>query len=238
MVNQSYLYKLLIFFTEIGDVSKQKDMSGFYRHLYKTTVDLQTDVKKDSETIDKEKEENIILQSPNTVSKESHKDIVKSDEVESHKKQKRQYRKRTKSGSSKEEGEKTSSSSSSSDSSTSSSGSEEDTSKQTLIDRKDQSREKSPERKKLSLSHGKENREHLPKSVNEDCVENNKIIVANTINVKTQENEGKRQPNEINKILSDPVVSVNIWLKRTIGDHFDEALRRYLERKSKRQGSY
>ncbi|XP_073981420.1 nuclear speckle splicing regulatory protein 1-like [Rhodnius prolixus] len=93
---------------EIGDVTKQQDISGFYRHLYQTTVSPKEDSipkssDKESKTVEKELKEK---------SKECKKD--------------RHYRKRKNSESSADKDKDTEISSSSSSSSSSESGSEEE----------------------------------------------------------------------------------------------------------------
>ncbi|XP_046670370.1 nuclear speckle splicing regulatory protein 1 [Homalodisca vitripennis] len=218
---------------EIGDVSKQKDISGFYRHLYKTTVDVdQHQNKKDQDNkMELEEKVEIVKKSP---TKEINEDQF--NPLSSHKKQKRQYRKRTKSGSSREEGEKTTSSSSSS-SSTSSSDSDSERRSKSHKKRKEensQSKEKTPDKKKISTSQNRENIEVSQKSSNE--MKENRKPSSSLTNSSTLKDVtvNEIETDSINRTYEETKPTVNIWLKRTVGALFDDALQRYLERKSKR----
>lgn len=148
------------------------------------------------------------------------------------KKQKRQYRKRKRSASSREEGEKTSSSSYSSSSSSSESEEEpKERFKKTEIEKK---REKTPEKRKRSVSRGKENIESISKPV-EEATDSKKDKGESSL----ENDKVKNEPvPEIQSPLKEVKPTINIWQKRTVGAAFDEALKRYMERKSKRQGSY
>uniref|UniRef100_A0A224XJI5 Putative nuclear speckle splicing regulatory protein 1 n=1 Tax=Panstrongylus lignarius TaxID=156445 RepID=A0A224XJI5_9HEMI len=103
---------------EIGDVTKQQDISGFYRHLYQTTVSP----KEESTPKSSEKETKTAEKETKEKSKESKKD--------------RRYRKRKNSESSGDKDKDTEISSSSSSSSSSESGSEEKSSESETEDPK------------------------------------------------------------------------------------------------------
>uniref|UniRef100_A0A023F894 Putative nuclear speckle splicing regulatory protein 1 n=1 Tax=Triatoma infestans TaxID=30076 RepID=A0A023F894_TRIIF len=105
---------------EIGDVTKQQDISGFYRHLYQTTVSPKEE--STSKSSEKETKEKTIEKETKEKSKESKKD--------------RHYRKRKNSESSGDKDKDTEISSSSSSSSSSESGSEEKSSESETEDPK------------------------------------------------------------------------------------------------------
>lgn len=94
--------------SDIGDVAKQQDLSGFYRHLYQTTVGEEDskDKKKDTEhsSSDESKNKSIAKQSEGRSTDEpiKHKKSSKKGE-----KQSRSYRKRNRSESLDEETDKT-----------------------------------------------------------------------------------------------------------------------------------
>ncbi|XP_054272457.1 nuclear speckle splicing regulatory protein 1 [Macrosteles quadrilineatus] len=217
---------------EIGDVTKQADMSGFYRHLYRTTVEGEPkQEKKEDEEKVKEKSESPIKKSP--VKEKNEESFKQVDNT----KQKRQYRKRKRSTSSREEGEKTSSSSSDSPSSSSESETENEPKEVLKKAEPEKKKEKDhPTSRKQSETRDKENIE-VPTKVVEETIDSKKKKL-------TDEKEKTIDKSNSEALLVAPVVQKetkplkNIWQKRTVGAVFNDALQRYMERKSKRQGSY
>lgn len=196
-------------------------MSGFYRHLYRSTV--HEDQKSNQNTeISAESASKTTLCNIDAEQKE---DI---NQIQNIKKQ-RQYRKRTKSSSSKEEGEKTSSMSSSSENE-----SGEDHENIVL----------NPNIIERSISTMDENKvsRFIEKESTENAVNSNesnknmgnlKLDICFTYDKEESKGETKKESVTNNTFLK-PEPVLNIWLKRTIGPNFDEAFQRYLERKSKR----
>lgn len=212
---------IVFIFSEIGDVTKQKDLSGFYRHLYKSTVHEDPKNNQNSE-ISRDSDSKTVLCS---VDAEQNEDINQLQNI----KQQRQYRKRTKSSSSKEEGEKTSSMSSSSENE-----SGEDQKNQILNPNIIERNITTINEIKVSKFIEKENTKNATNS-NESSkkMENLNLDICFTCDNEESKGETKKESVTDNTFLKPEIIS-NIWLKRTIGSNFDEAFQRYLERKSKR----
>jgi coiled-coil domain-containing protein 55 len=180
---------------EIGDVTKQQDISGFYRHLYQTTLgDGKTDKNEAKDPLPKEEK--------TTPSR------LKGSKEE--KKESRHYRKRKNSVSSEDknkDADTDGSSSSSSSSSSSGSDSESD-------EKSSESETEVPKRKRNKESKS----QVLPEAV---TVQTEPAPVVEETRAVTTMTEPK-QPER------------SIWEKRTVGSHFDDALKRYYERKAVR----
>lgn len=198
------LEKRETYLENIGDVTKQQDLSGFYRHIYEQKMSLEVKVekkvddgKKDEETVDEEGKKDEEIKVPETSKKKN-------------------YRKRKSSADQKEESENEDKESAlvnpadkahlpcnldaDSDFSIDSSDSEDEAKKQTEI-----KREKSPEvDATVALQNGE------PEAVAEVKVE-------------------KEEPEE------PPKPKIDIWKKRTVGAAFDEALKKFYERKAERE---
>lgn len=201
---------------EIGDVTKQQDMGGFYRHLYQTTVNgpkegsPKTSVKEESDHLKKDSgsssrhshsksvsgsQEN----SPAKIIKEEKESSISSKKLDP-KKDSRQYRKRKDSESSTDKNKDADTDGASSSSSSSSSDSESADEKSSHSETEDPKR------------------------------------------IRAKEYSATEQPTPVETIpLIEPVNNLpppepqkSIWEKRTVGPVFDAALKRYLERKNAR----
>jgi coiled-coil domain-containing protein 55 len=215
----------------LGDVTKQRDMSGFYRHLYRQTVDrnnadlgIVPKVEKPKEKnnvdvkikYDIDKDDPIVSNSESEESSKSDieniKDTLASSTITRMKK-KRQYRKRAEEAS------------------------EPESENESAEDKKDTTEEKmlkETKDKKQKLLDNVENK------VNED---NSKPLKDNTLkeNIKNSEkptgdSTTDNGTTEIAEKKPKPEVKkkINIWAKRTVGQVFDDALQRYLIRKQER----
>ncbi|XP_014277994.1 nuclear speckle splicing regulatory protein 1 [Halyomorpha halys] len=194
---------------DICDVSKQQDISGFYRHLYQQTMNGPKDdspsknsVSKDeSDTPKKDSSHRQTHQSGNghnedNLSKNNFsKEDKKSDSKKVDLKKERQYRKRKESESSIERNKDSDGDSSSSSSSSGESDSEKSSHSETEDPKRIRSKEYSSTTELLTT-------EAIPIS----------------------------EP----VILPQSEPQRSIWEKRTVGHVFDAALKRYLERKSAR----
>ncbi|KAJ8736395.1 hypothetical protein PYW08_007051 [Mythimna loreyi] len=188
----------------IGDVTKQKDLGGFYRHLYEQKLGKDDEVVKQELPKDKEKVD---------VSKKTTSDLTDTQK-------KRNYRKRK-----------------SSEATPLSEGEIEDSdeeinrvnlddirmAKQHKLENIDADSdfsidESSDEEKKDKIEDIKP-----PKSNSEGSPEKDKKI-----------KHDKKETNENKEIIQEPKEKIDIWKKRTVGTVFDEALKRYYERKAAR----
>lgn len=197
-------------------------MSGFYRHLYRSSVHEDPKNNQNSE-ISAESDSKTVLCNIDAEHKE---DI---NQLQNFKQQQRQYRKRTKSSSSKEEGENTSSMSSSSENE-----SGEDHKNKNLNPSIIERSISKMDENKISRFIEKENTENVVNS-NESSKKMGNLKSDICLTYEKEESEGdKRKESVANNTFLKPEPVLNIWLKRTIGSNFDEAFQRYLERKSKR----
>ncbi|KAK3913709.1 Nuclear speckle splicing regulatory protein 1 [Frankliniella fusca] len=240
----------------IGDVTKQKDLTGFYRHLLRQTMgeslpgssEANNTGTTDSKEIQEDhaqnsKEENIVMK----------KDVQKKD---------RHYRKRRSSSSGSSDDETagnqkdknvdadsdftgSSSSSSESDSGATGSGSEEGE-----IVKKKKEAEKSEKKEKVL---GKKRKIEKADEKKKVLIETPSTIKEEPLSPKDEEQgkEGNGEENVDDKVVdavkqeadsdsvSDKVEKeikpkIDIWAKRTVGEAFDDAVRRYYERKAAR----
>lgn len=203
----------------IGDVTKQQDMSGFYRHLYEQTVDNKGEVNEDEsnkieESKAKENDEESSTSSANE-KKENTTDEIPRTIVKS--KKPRQYRQRA--------------------IETYDSDSETETNKEEL--KQDQnivsSMDKSTDKSEV----------HEPEKKKQKLDKNDMNIVENVIDVKDRDSNVKEISEDSEKTDSEDKVESekkpvekkdrsSIWIKRTVGPLFEEALQRYYARKARR----
>lgn len=214
-------------------------MSGFYRHIYRSTFDPE------NKTDNTKEEVAIVKDEPKETTEKTTTDDIQKENVkllDNSVKQKRHYRRRKGSRSSKEEGEKTSSSSADSSSSSSSSQSESEEEPPPSKVKKIEKEESKPkpdkvleDKKKTISSHDKENEKV---KINSDDLKSdvNDKKIKPLPEIKTVKVDSNKPAT--NNEIKESKVTINIWLKRTVGIVFDDALQRYLERKSNRIGSY
>lgn len=213
----------------IGDVTKQQDMSGFYRHLYEQTTDYKSEINEDksnnpeernAEQKEKtnstdgtnEKKENTIANKMPNATDEIPRAVIKS-------KKSRQYRQRA--------------------IETYESDSETETSKEELKQDQNIVPSGSKDTKKSEIHEPEEKKQKLDK--------NNMNTVENIIDVKNKDSNVKdlNIPQDSKKIDSENEVEnekkpvekkdrSSIWIKRTVGPLFEEVLQRYYARKAKR----
>lgn len=194
----------------IGDVRKQGNLDGFYRHLYDQKVLYEDKVK--TETDIKTEHESDDAKSPKS-------EPVDLNLKEKHSPKKRKYRRRGSSSESEPETptvepEKTlqhlpSNIDADSDFSIDSSDSEEDKAKKAKTQE-----EKAPEEQK----------------------DTNEVNVSES---KDKEPEVKVEEVVEEKPKEEEKPKIDIWKKRTVGEVYDEALKRYFERKALREaGTY
>lgn len=190
---------------DINDVTKQKDMGSFYRHLYKAELC---------------KDEN------NDEVKDVDKPIKKSDPN-------RQYRKRASSNSSNDSDNKNYDDKDTDISDSDSSGG--NTPKHRKLEEQDDEesedgeiieRPKISSEKKASLVM-KKSKENIEEKVSNDKLELNETTDDETSKSSKTKKNGIDKPKEV-------VPKINIWKKRTVGDIFEMARQRYFERKMKK----
>ncbi|KYN37344.1 Coiled-coil domain-containing protein 55 [Trachymyrmex septentrionalis] len=209
----------------IGDVTKQQDMSGFYRHLYEQTVDYKGETNEDESSKAKESAEqregktstsstngeNATTNKRTNETEEKQKSITKT-------KKSRQYRQRV--------------------IETYESDSETETSKKELkkdetvvlpVDKEDRVEVQEPEEKKQRLDKKDVNTvENITNIKDKDKnVKDPEIPQNNNVTPESEEIENKEKTVEKKDRSS-------IWEKRTVGPVFEAALQRYYARKAKR----
>lgn len=201
----------------IGDVTKQKDLDGFYRHLYEQKLGTkQDDVPKPQESSAPQQQEE--------TSEASYKPI-KSGKT-------RAYRKRRSSGEEQEEKDESQPSKKShiqsnldadSDFSIDSSSDDEDSEKkkQNKVPESVQIKEEPLEKENNPVM------EVVAPVVEKKEIKPEVLKKEAEIKEEKQEEESSAKP-KIDKTL--------IWKKRTVGDAFDAALQRYFQRKASRNG--
>lgn len=199
----------------IGDVTKQQDLSGFYRHIYEQKIGEEKEVPKKPEEPEVKTDQK--SDKKERQSKESSKEDSK----------KKNYRKRKSSGEKDEKSDDENETSKdkknhlqsnldadsdfSIDSSSSGSDSEDD---------KEKSANGDDVKKETPDSDGEKKPEQNGKNGKGDDSDDDKK--------NTDETEEKPPPPE-------PKVKIDIWKKRTVGDVFDQAQQRYYERKALRE---
>lgn len=210
----------------IGDVTKQQDMSGFYRHLYEQTVDYKGEANEDEGSKAKEEstEQRERKTSTGSTDGESVTASKRTNEIEERQKaitkskKSRQYRQRA--------------------IETYESDSETETSKEEL--KKDQTVvlpvDKDAERSVIPVEEPEEKKQKLDKSC-ANTVEN--VVDTKDTSVKETEipQDNVIPENEKVENMEKPVEKKDrssIWKKRTVGPVFEAALQRYYARKAQR----
>lgn len=190
---------------DINDVTKQKDMGSFYRHLYKAELC---------------KDEN------NDKVKDVEKPIKKSDPN-------RQYRKRASSNSSNDSDNKNYDDKDTDISDSDSSGGNTPKHRK-LEDQDDEESEDGEiiERPKISSekkasSIMEKSKENIEEKASNDKPELNETTDEETSKSSKTKKNGIDKPKEV-------MPKINIWKKRTVGDIFEMARQRYFERKMKK----
>lgn len=213
---------------QIGDVTKQKDLGGFYRHLYEQK--LGTDASKPT-TTDNEKQDKTKV--------EKNKHIVKDEKTKIN----RNYRKRklsTEDNADMSDGEIVS------DEEINRLNFEimkaaKNNRKDVNIDADSDFSVNDPSDDDDDENHKETPVENSPKpkvaledKVNEKVKED--IETKNNVNIKSDNEMKSKNNTEKKEIESPPKLKVDIWKKRTVGVVFEEALKRYYERKASRSG--
>jgi len=214
---------------EILDVTKQKDMSGFYRHLYRQTMGeekgqkVKPEIKEEIKTEIKEE----IEETERSVEDKSVRMIQKTKPKE------RSYRQRRDSEpiEEKSENESNSNSSDSSDEERLDEKAKETTEADRIekerIRREELRKQKEKrERRKKRIEAGRDTSSEEEESENEE----------NPSNISNNgKDSAKTESNKENSVPSQPKKpKVDIWKKVTVGQVFEDALERYLMRKSER----
>lgn len=209
----------------IGDVTKQQDMSGFYRHLYEQTVDYKGDANEDGNGEAKEStEQRKRKTSTNSVNEENATTNKRTNETEERQraipksKKSRQYRQRA-----------IETYESDSETETSKDESKKD---QTVVSpvtkETDRAEEQGPEEKKQKLEKSPVNMvENIVDTKDKDMSVKDAEIPQDNVTLENEEIETKEKP-VVKKDRS------SIWEKRTVGPVFEAALQRYYARKAKR----
>lgn len=207
----------------IGDVTKQQDISGFYRHLYEQTVDYKSETNEDKDN--KTEERNVEQRENSTNSTNEKKENTTPDKMEKatdeipktniKSKKSRQYRQRA--------------------IETYESDSETETNKE---ESKDQNivLSMNKDTDKLEIHEPEEKKQKLDKdNMNTDENIDIKNKDSDIKDLKTsQDNKNIDSENEVEKKSVEKKDRSSIWIKRTVGPLFEEALQRYYARKAKR----
>ncbi|XP_015191370.1 PREDICTED: nuclear speckle splicing regulatory protein 1 [Polistes dominula] len=209
----------------IGDVTKQQDMSGFYRHLYKQTIESTEETEKTSE---KNRSDDVALEVKNNNDESITGTDEKSDEKSNIKKSKknRQYRQRVIETYESDNESKTES--------------ETCNTNKSIINTEDKSSinqsisdSKEPDRKKqkceIQNSQTDASSNAIVSSESKDNVKDLESISQKVDDKKIDDKENQENQIEIKKKERS-----SIWLKRTVGPVFEAALQRYYARKALR----
>jgi coiled-coil domain-containing protein 55 len=225
------------------DVTKQKDMSGFYRHIYRQTMGEekgQKDVKED-EVVKEEKEEAEVKKEAPSDDDNEAKQAQKSTSIKKVEKtaKERSYRKRT-DPHAEEDGENSSGSGSSS---SSDDGEDDDKETDAAAKMEVKSREEKEAERRRKMKEEKEKRERRKRRIergedsssDEEEKENEgKDEKAKSIGSK---DDGSEKTSEA--AAGEPKakkVKKDVWKKETVGSVLQDALERYFQRKSEREG--
>ncbi|XP_014204788.1 nuclear speckle splicing regulatory protein 1 [Copidosoma floridanum] len=226
----------------ITDVTKQKDISGFYRHLYRQTVEknkadlgIVPEVKKTSDKNENRQELHLDLDKDDSIPSDS--ESKESDESKDEEKKKitkksalakaklnRQYRKRA---------QEQSASESESEPECENEATEGSTKEKEKPEEKPKSEIVAPAKKQKLSDGSEENKaQEAKKSPVVDKTEKqskktSEEKVKNNISKDVEDKEKKKSKPEVQR-------KVNIWVKRTVGPTFEAALQRYLTRKQQR----
>jgi len=210
------------------DVTKQKDMSGFYRHLYRQTMGEEKGQKEEVKT--EIKEEPLDDQD-----EQGQKDIEETD-VQLSKKTKpsqRSYRRRDSEPADEE-------SASQDDSSSASSADEEDITDAQMVKETEEKRIEKAQQRREELRKQKEKREKRKRRI-EKGLDTSSDEEEDNVNQKsdgddnTSKSDSKTLKEDKEILIEKPKkAKKDIWKKITIGDVYDAALQRYLIRKAER----
>eukprot|EP00092_Neocalanus_flemingeri_P013377 GFUD01014421.1.p1 GENE.GFUD01014421.1~~GFUD01014421.1.p1 ORF type:complete len:402 (+),score=170.86 GFUD01014421.1:52-1257(+) len=214
------------------DVTKQNNMDGFYRHLYRQTMgeekgQIESKVKKEEPEETEEakaarvKEEMKKIKIEDEIAEDKYEDgpnftIKKID-------RKKEFRK-------KEDVE------SSSDSESGSSSEGESDNEASKKDVNNDTVEGKVEQRKLELKEQKEKREKRKRKIEQDASSSESEAEVETKKVKPTENidEVKDEDPEL-IIVEESKPKIDIWKKRTVGEVYDKAVGNYWERKASRE---
>ncbi|XP_049881612.1 nuclear speckle splicing regulatory protein 1 [Pectinophora gossypiella] len=224
----------------IGDVTKQRDLGGFYRHLYeqklgsdKKADENKEDIKKSEEL--KESDGSLTPEKPETIEKRQDNSEKAAKHMDSQKK--RNYRKRKSSSDNQKhlsEGEID--------------DSDEEIKRVNLTDIREAKRSKPTEENidadsdfSIDESSDEEDTSHR---INIDKNLQNDTPVITNLPAKNEETKTKkeRKSGQDSKLKEEKVEieqkdlkpKIDIWKKRTVGEVFEQALKQYYERKAGR----
>lgn len=191
----------------IGDVTKQKDLGGFYRHLYEQKIG------KDDEVIKREsQEDNDNVDSSKTTA---------SDSIDTQKK--RNYRKRK-----------------SSDITRLSEGEIEDSDEEinrVNLDDIRMAKQYKQDNIDADSDFSIDESSDEEKNVKNEDIQQLKNKTEGPLSPPEKERKvkkDKKESNENKELIEEPKEKIDIWKKRTVGTVFEEALKRYYERKAAR----
>lgn len=223
----------------IADVTKQPDISGFYRHLYSQTIDKKP-VKEEKDSADEsadpratisepavniDRDEDLSVDSDSSERSQSNSESgsdksggSKLEPKKSFAKRKRQYRSRNV-----EESE---------DESEAKAKVKKSEKKKSRAETEDQT---DAEDEAEAESQIEEKRDELSVKVEKDSVEEKERDDSKKDQV--EESEVKVEKEKIVEVVKEEKPKVSIWEKRTVGDVFDAALQRYYTRKALRMSS-
>ena len=232
----------------IGDVTKQQDMSGFYRHLYHQTVDpakITEPKATDKESKSTKDTQNIVIdanvdhddiQPSSTDSdtgddsrskkpKESMKDIAKNKKT-------RQYRQR-----------KVEASESESEAEETKDEVVQESKRESPVTEKRANEEDSEQPHKKIKTADKESQEDQQSSKDDvatikQVTDVSKPDENNSISTKKKDEEDKNENTKIEQVEEENKPKVNIYEKRTVGEVYEAAMQRFYTRKAARSSGY
>lgn len=210
------------------DVTKQNNMDGFYRHLYRQTMgeekgQIESKVKK--EEIEESEEAKTAR-----VKEEIKKIKIDEDEVEPENEPNFTIKKieRKKVFRKKEDIE------SSSDSGSSSGSDDDSDNEDTKKDANIETEATKVELMKQKLKEQKEKRDKRKRKIEEDASSSeSESEETGSKKPKPAETEEK-QDDDVKVVVEESAPKIDIWKKRTVGEVFDKAVQRYWERKAAR----
>lgn len=210
----------------IGDVTKQRDLGGFYRHLYEQKMgpDGNKDAKKEATTVPDEIVKTVAKKEKRIYRKRTASEVVQSDEETEVEK-----------GGNSSPAKKAhiqSNLDADSDFSIDSSDSEDEA--------KDKSKDNAPvdSEEVFAKPHPMVGPNQKPSSstISQPETESCETKISSTENPTSVKNNGSDSDSSLPKAEAVVKVKVNIWLKRTVGDVLLGAIQRYYERKVAREG--
>jgi len=238
------------------DVTRQNDLSGFYRHLYRQThgeerSEFDDNLKKEEEDkikkevedqIKKEKEEEESLELKAQKVKEQMKKI-KVEEEDTEKDVSINIKKVNKKKALRQKADERGSASEEESDSGSSSSSEEETEQQ-QIKQETLSQEEKLELRRKEMREQKEKREARKRRIEQDesssDEEENAKDASKQKKSKDKDDENEKDVKMVGQdgdnASADQKPKVDIWKKRTVGDAFEDAIARYWQRVAARRG--